>query len=474
MRARIEFSHAAGDLDMVLVSPDLRVVDRSQRTGDEESVGTSSTDAGRYLFAVYGYRGARGGYRLLLEVDGVADDSFEENDSIAAAASIGAGDHALELIDEDWYRVEASRGQTLSADILFRHAAGDLDLSLHAADGSVLATSESTSDQERVSATASADGAFLVRAYGYRGAQGSYELRLRLSDPAPRPGSTTGDDPTVRGPHAVGEVRGTIFDADRQKNIDVILHYPATADGVGTPIATGSGPFSLLAHGHGRFGAAPVDPPNMLGWNYLYEHVSSHGFYVIAPNLDINSVAPEPAGWHREQIVVNGEDLKYGLTFMIDAGRSSSSSFAGTVDAGRVGVVGHSRGGEAALYVGRTDSRVRTVTAIAPTDFHRFPRIGKPILLFNATHDCDVIPSIQQSIFDRLSDPIRLVTIVGGGHFLWTESAGPICFVPIDRAEQHRITLHYVLSFQDVHLRGDPRFDSALHEQVSSTRIQVK
>ena len=467
--ASIEFAHGAGDLDLLLYSSTGAVVARSEGTSNAETVRSPAGASGRFRIHVFGYRGARNSYRLVVKVSGASDDGFEENDTLAASRSIQAGNHPLALLDDDWFSVPVGAGATLTADILFDHARGDLDLGLHVADGTRLAASEGTTHQETVTWTASSAATVHVHAYGYQGAKGAYELRLRVSTAA-----TSSADPLQRGPYAVGEVRGTIYDSARQKNVEVILHYPATADGVGTPIARSAGPFSLISHGHGRYGAWPVNPLNMLGWNYLYEHLASHGFYVIAPNLDVNSIAPEPAGQPERQILENGEDMRYGLTFMLSSSASATSSFAGTVDAGKVGIMGHSRGGEASIYVGQVDTRVRTVVAIAPTDFHGFTYAGKPVLLWNATHDCDVYPQYQQAVFDRWPGNIRLITVVGGDHFYWTDSAGPICTVPLDRETQHRLTKHYVLSFLDVYLRGNERFRDAYLRQLPSSRIQAK
>jgi hypothetical protein len=62
---RIEFSHAAGDLDLK-VSRGGTEVGTSQGTSDSEEV-TAST-AGTYVVQVYGYSGAANTYRLVIEL----------------------------------------------------------------------------------------------------------------------------------------------------------------------------------------------------------------------------------------------------------------------------------------------------------------------------------------------------------------------------------------------------------------------
>ncbi len=101
---------------------------------------------------------------------------FEDNDGLASPHELGAGNHQGLMIcsgDDDYYGVSVGGG--LSASISFDHGAGDLDLELYR-DGSSLDTSTSTSDSESVSGDGG--GTYVVRVYGYQGAQGSYSLNL--------------------------------------------------------------------------------------------------------------------------------------------------------------------------------------------------------------------------------------------------------------------------------------------------------
>ena len=109
-----------------------------------------------------------------------ADDGYEDNDAEGAAATVAAGSHTGLMVcsgDDDFFRFEVPAGSGLDVSIGFDHAEGDLDLALYR-DGDSVDTSASVSDAEQVSA--SGGGSYVVRVYGYQGAQGSYSLSASL------------------------------------------------------------------------------------------------------------------------------------------------------------------------------------------------------------------------------------------------------------------------------------------------------
>jgi hypothetical protein len=99
------------------------------------------------------------------------------DDTVARARPLARGatiDARICASDVDFYRIDAG---TAGADVVvrFRHASGDIDIQAVRADGSVIAESAGTSDEERVRAT----GTFYVRVFGYAGAQNSYSIRVQ-------------------------------------------------------------------------------------------------------------------------------------------------------------------------------------------------------------------------------------------------------------------------------------------------------
>ena len=108
-------------------------------------------------------------------------DSYEANDTQAAAAAITVGNYPSLLIagNDDWFKVDLAAGQSVTIRIDFDHSAGDLDLALHKADGARIDRSQGTSNTETITYTAAAAETVFIRAYGYSGARGGYTLDVR-------------------------------------------------------------------------------------------------------------------------------------------------------------------------------------------------------------------------------------------------------------------------------------------------------
>jgi len=92
--------------------------------------------------------------------------------SATATPLTGALEGRICAGDEDWYRVDASGAARVR--VAFHHADGDLDVEALSADGSQLASSQGTGDEEVVEAS----GTFFVRVYGYAGATNGYTITL--------------------------------------------------------------------------------------------------------------------------------------------------------------------------------------------------------------------------------------------------------------------------------------------------------
>ncbi|WP_374686698.1 alpha/beta hydrolase family protein [Promineifilum sp.] len=160
----------------------------------------------------------------------------------------------------------------------------------------------------------------------------------------------------------------------------------------------GDGPFPLVLIVHGNHGMVePSDP----GYAYLGEHLASRG--IIAVSVDENflngfgfadgDMAEMPLrAWlllkHLEQWRVWNE--------------SPGTPFYGLVDLDRVGLIGHSRGGEAVAHAAEMNVRpvgavagasdaddfgfgIRGVVALAPCD-NRYKPLGRPLRLNNADY----------------------------------------------------------------------------------------
>ncbi len=119
-------------------------------------------------------------------VPSCVEDAREPNDSSAAALPLGPGAYRGLAVcggDDDWFSVQVNTGDTLTVSLRFTHADGDVDLDLFSG-GTRLARSNSVTDQEAITHTATASGVLWVRVYGYGGDENDYDLTVTIT-PAP-------------------------------------------------------------------------------------------------------------------------------------------------------------------------------------------------------------------------------------------------------------------------------------------------
>jgi hypothetical protein len=116
-------------------------------------------------------------------------DPYEENDDVAGAADAAAVSPGETLYaaagDADVFAIPACRGGTVTVDVSFAHAGGDIDIRLVAGDGSVLAESSSGDDDEHLAWTGDRRGTvYLVVAMYTPGGCNAYRLTVDRDDDA--------------------------------------------------------------------------------------------------------------------------------------------------------------------------------------------------------------------------------------------------------------------------------------------------
>ena len=117
----------------------------------------------------------------------LAADMFEPNNSGSQASDLGFLEQfhmGLTLdspSDEDWYQWRPLNRGDAKAELLFRHADGNIDLHVYDVTGSLLGSSTSTTDNESVIWPADPGQNYFVRVFGVRGAtQEDYDLYLDM------------------------------------------------------------------------------------------------------------------------------------------------------------------------------------------------------------------------------------------------------------------------------------------------------
>lgn len=259
------------------------------------------------------------------------------------------------------------------------------------------------------------------------------------------------------------------------------VYYPADADGKGTPFnerlaGVGRTPIIFLVHGrHGAFRdpVTPIDPatgrensqcsnpggwveiPNHEGYIYFQEQLARMGFVVVSVNM--NQTCSQPLGGsanirHRAHIL--NESIRHFQS--LDS--SGHAIFGARIDFDRVGLMGHSRGGEAVLLATSQNPpanvRFKAVLSLAPVDFGLTSGAptGFAFMTILPAGDGDVVDNNGARFYDRATpDPFKAQQYIdGAGHNpfnrQWLVDDGNGVF-HLSRTEHERILSAYGSAF---------------------------
>lgn len=198
----IGFTHAQGDLDLELYNSAGTRLRISQGITNSEAISLDGFAAGTYYVRVFGYRGTTNpNYSLAINLSkaapvALADDAYENNDTLATAANLGTLTANVNLANlalsdsADWFRFTTTATGTSAntVSLSFQNAQGNLALQLYNSSGVVIAASNGTGNGESVSLAGRAAGTYYARIYSATGAMNpNYSLQII----APKPAATT-------------------------------------------------------------------------------------------------------------------------------------------------------------------------------------------------------------------------------------------------------------------------------------------
>ena len=195
---RVNFSHAAGNIDVELYSPaERRIAAASSGNNDERLFSENLPLSGTYRLRVFSNDVIENNYDLGVTIDTTnrptcEDDNFEDNDTPEAASSVVPGTFDELVVcpgDTDFFKVRLERGETLDAALTFAHADGDLDLQILSPDAqTVLAESRTSDDNEQATTDpVEVGGDYLVRIRGAQPALGNSFSMVLTIGAAPDP-----------------------------------------------------------------------------------------------------------------------------------------------------------------------------------------------------------------------------------------------------------------------------------------------
>jgi len=178
---------------------------------------------------------------------------------------------------------------------------------------------------------------------------------------------------------------------------------------------------------------------------FLMEALAQAGYLMVAPNhADAHcgsALRNGAGGWRPEEPFqrtgawseATYRDRRADIAAVLD-GVLSAKSFQGVpVDAGRVGIAGHSLGGYTALamagaWASWKDPRIKAVLALSPfnSPFVANGELGQmnvPVLYQGGTLDLGISPTVRRpdGAYDRSSAPKYYVEFRGAGHLAWTD-----------------------------------------------------
>ncbi|MFC5217682.1 alpha/beta hydrolase family protein [Streptomyces coerulescens] len=327
--------------------------------------------------------------------------------------------------------------------------------------------------------------------------------------------------PRPTGPHAVGRRTLHLVDRDRPdpwvpsagpRQLMVSMYYPARP-GTGGPTAPymtteearqllelrapdATVPPEVLsgvrtwAHtdarpAHGRFPLVVLSP----GFSFprstltgLAEDLASRG-YVVAlvdhPYENAGTTLPDgqtlPCAICDEFSTIGGdavaESRAQDVSFVLDrltgrdAGRHPAWRYARVIDAKRIGMAGHSIGGNAAAATMAGDARVRAGVNMDGTFFSKVPAgglDGRPFMMFGAGNRPPADKTWDET-WAELDGWKRWLSVTGSDHGSFTDVpllaglAGIPDASPLPYERSLALTRAYVAAFFDLHLKGAPQ-----------------
>jgi predicted dienelactone hydrolase len=293
------------------------------------------------------------------------------------------------------------------------------------------------------------------------------------------------EDYTTHGPFPVGvtmiELTTTSVTSGEPRVLATQVWYPA-ATGTGTvegPVFrdadVAKGRFPLVVFSHGSCGIPNQSP-------FLMETLASRGFVLAAPphpgnTFSATCMTPEALA---DAFANRPADVIFVAETFLGFGRDKGSRFHRHVHPKRLGVAGHSFGGQTTLRVAAMDRRFRAALALAPV---RVPdaTIRAPLMVMTGELDSltpfeeDAVPS-----YGIGTGPRFLVEILATGHCAFIPlCAAQFCGVGCDPPalsppDANHLVLRYAVPFLQRYLKGDRAAGRALRPSEAPAGIVLE
>jgi Cutinase len=260
------------------------------------------------------------------------------------------------------------------------------------------------------------------------------------------------------------------------------MRYPATAAGMDTSVQPGTHPLVVMQHGNSS------DPTSYLGYDYLLDHLASHGFIAMSIHIQPYVMIESRARNILRHIQIASQ---------LNAG---PGLFQGHVDMGNIGIAGHSRGAEAVPRTAQINTaeglnwNIKAGLSLAPTDFYHHGVPGIPLCVLYGSNDGDVAgwwyPPPQGSftcfdIYDEAGPPRSFVFVYGANHdsFNTVWATAPAEYIApteaphiLSEAQHHDVAKAYFAAYFQTYLMNRPEQKAYFTDELKPaalTAIQV-
>jgi len=303
-------------------------------------------------------------------------------------------------------------------------------------------------------------------------------------------GFTAAKDPATTGDFAVGThaydggsfavtVPAVYQEAGDPKTVNLVgkLYYPATMAGTDTPVSTALAKYPLVVIAHGRHGSAT---DSYLGYDYLGQHLASRGF--VCASVALHQL------WEGWRIHHRGVTILRHLSFLLSDTTADAVvlNVRSRTDPQRVGLLGHSRGGEgvaAAQAIAAAASpapphRILAVATFSPTDGPNWSETSPgpgpytpsvPYLTLYGTADGDLSGYAGNTgirVADRAPRPRHTIAIYGANHNFFNSTWGSDGAPTITRPQQETLARAFMTPFFSQHLLGHQAYVELLSGYV--------
>jgi Cutinase len=242
--------------------------------------------------------------------------------------------------------------------------------------------------------------------------------------------------------------------------VRAVVRYPATSTGPDMPVASGTFPLVVIMHGNSSM------QTSYLGYNYLLDHLAGHGFIAMSIHAPVGVM-----------IQTRARTILHHIGVMA-ANNTAPGLFQGHIELSKIGIAGHSRGGEAVVRAAQINTaeglgwNIKSAISIAPTDYNHYGDPGVPLLVIYGSNDGDVSGEWPNRtcfvIYDESARPRSFVFVYGGTHDRfnteWASIEASVEFnleispsdIPklISLDDHKNLAKGYVTAFYQVHLHG--------------------